>query len=322
MKRKILLFLVSALLFTGCGKDTIALKDFEKGLEKFTKSEYSDESYEVNLKDGKMNINYNEENYTLDYNLKNNPTFTYEVKIEKGISYDDFLSKTEAISLPMIGYIASLDSFGVETEDATAYFLMTYIEGMMNYMDEEEKYIIADSKEGIETDAEIILTSEFGDKVIEYVKSSSDKDIEIKDKENNTFEYKVTTECKETECIFKSVLTVNKDGKFDELKGYADEMAKENMDSEITLENADYNIELVVGQTLKVNGTELNGYEISGMDVLDEDENTEEGYIFKATKEGIANGRFYIGDSEEKTFYLTVSENKNDKAEDKLIVVE
>ena len=44
------------------------------------------------------------------------------------------------------------------------------------------------------------------------------------------------------------------------------------------------------------------------------------GYEFKAIKEGIANGNFYIGEEDYRTFYLTVSEKTN-KTENKTLTI-
>lgn len=48
---------------------------------------------------------------------------------------------------------------------------------------EKEGYIITDDTERYEENDKIILTSEFGDKVIDYIKYTYDKDIKIKDEE-------------------------------------------------------------------------------------------------------------------------------------------
>lgn len=64
MKRKFLLCLIGVLVLTGCGKDTIAKKDFETGLNNFIKSEVNEDTYEAKLKDEKMIITYWDNDYT------------------------------------------------------------------------------------------------------------------------------------------------------------------------------------------------------------------------------------------------------------------
>lgn len=316
MKRKLLFCLMGILLLVGCDKNTIE-KDFENGLNNFIESEVNEDQYEATLKNGKMIVTYYDEDYTLTYNLNNSPTITYEVEIKEGISYEDYAAKNQALSLPMLGYFALADTYGVDVTDSYIYFVETYLEGMFDTFDEtKETYIITDDAEGYDSDDKIILTSEFGDKVIDYIKYTYDKNIKIEDKEYNTYTYELTTTCKKKSCVFTATLTVNSEGKFNEIIGYADKIAKENMDENITPENADYHIELVVGQSATINGDDLNGYDNSGMNIV-EINSIDSGYEFKATKAGTANGNFYIGEEDSRTYYITVIEdNKNDKIED------
>ena len=312
MKKKFMLFLFISTLLVGCNNNSVTIdeKDFEKGLETFIKSEYNESEYDATLKDGKMEITYEDTAYTLVYDLKNNPTFTYEIEVKKGISYDDYLVKTEGLSLPMLGYVASLSTYGVEVEDSALYFAMTYFSGMMNYYDaDKETYVVIDDEfaDGFESDSTIILKSQFGDKVIDFVKNSYGENIVIKDKEYDTYTYNLTSDCDKDSCTLTAELEVNKDGKFDKIKGYADNFTDNNMNDDITEDNADYHIELFVGQKVTVTGEELNGYEKSGSAV--DIESVMDGYEISALEEGSANGYFYIGE-DSRTFYITVTEGE------------
>ena len=319
MKKRVLFCLAASLMLTGCGKETIKEEDFEKAINNYIDSEVNDNGYEAKLDNGKMTITYDDEDYLLSYNLKGNPVITYEVKIDKGISYDDYSAKVEAATFPMIGYFAIANTYGVEFEDSNAYFYMTYLAGMFNSIDEDkDTYIITDDAEGFDSDAKIILTSEFGDKVIEFMKDSYENDVKIEDEENNTYTYDLSAECGKKSCTLTASLTVNPEGDFDKIKGYADELAKENMDENITEDNADYNIELDIGQTVTISGKKLTGYDLSGMDIV-EVEDLDSKYTFTAKKAGIANGNFYLDEDGEdvRTFYLTVKESKKgNKVED------
>lgn len=324
MKKRLLFCLMATLILTGCSKETIKETDFEKGLTNFIKSEANENGYAAKIDNGKMTITYEEEDYILTYDLKEEPTITYEIEIKEGISYDEYSAKTDALSLPMIGYFAIADTYGVDANDSSTYFYATYLEGMLDSIDwEKETYIITDDPEGFSSDDKIILISEFGDKVIEYIKDNYEDDIKIEDKENDTYTYELSAECEQESCTLTATLTVNPKGKFDEIKGYADELAKESMDENITSETADYHIELVVGQTITIKGKELSGYDLSGMDVV-EVESLDSEYTFTAIKEGVANGQFYIGEEGEdtRTFYLTVKEaNKNDNIDDTSLTI-
>lgn len=322
MKRKFLIFALGVLMLTGCEKNVISKENFEKGLNNYIKSDTNAETYTAQLKDDKINVTYSDEEYTLTYNLKEEPTITYEVEIKKGISYEEYTTKTDAFSLPMLGYFAISDNKGVEPADYYTYYISTYLYGLFDAVDlEKESYIITDDTEGYDENDKIILTSEFGDKVIDYIKYNYDKDIKIKDEEYDTYSYELTTECSEKSCVFTSKLTVNTKADFSKINGYEEKVAKEGMDENITPETADYNIELVVGQSITISGKKLSGYEQTGMDIA-EIEGNDSGYIFKATKPGVANGSFYIGEDSTRTYYLTVTEaNDNDKPEDKTLKI-
>lgn len=222
----------------------------------------------------------------------------------------------------MLGYFAIADAYGVDATDSYAYFAETYLDGMFDTIDEnKESYIITDDADGYSDEDKIILTSEFGDKVIDYIKYTYDKDIKIEDKKYDTFTYELTTKCDENSCVFTAKLTINPEGKFTEIIGYADELAKENMDDSITPENADYHIELVVGESITISGKNLNGYDKSGMDIVEIDSLDSE-YTFKAIKAGVANGYFYIGEEDSRTYYITVTESdKDNKIDDKTLTI-
>ena len=318
--KKILFVLMVGLLLTGCTKNTITEGDFEKGLNNFIESEVNTDEYEVKLNDGKMIVTYWDEEYTLEYDLRENPTITYEFEVKKGISYDDYFAKNQTLSLPMLGYFAIANTYGVEAVDSYTYFAESYLYGMFDAVDEEkESYIIVDEDEEFDSESKVILSSEFGEKVIDYIEYTYDKPIKIEDEKYNTYTYELEVSCEDDVCVFNVILTINPEGEFAELIGYADELAKESMDENITPENADYNIELVVGQSVTVSGKNLNGYDYSGMDVIEVDY-LDSDYIFKATKAGIANGNFYIGEEDLRTFYITVTDGSK-KTEDISITV-
>lgn len=131
----------------------------------------------------------------------------------------------------------------------------------------------------------------------------------------------MTTECSDKSCLFISKLVVNTKANFSKLNGYEEKLAKEDMDENIKPETVDYNIELAVGQSITISGKKLSGYEQTGMDIIEIEENAS-GYIFKATKPGVANGFFYIGEDSTRTYYLTVTESKdNNKIEDKTLKI-
>lgn len=321
MKKKILLGLILSLVLTGCGVANKETKELKNALNEYVNSEVNEYGYEVKVENNIMTVKYNEQDYTITYDLSDNPTFVYEVEVKKGIDYEEYFTKTEGFTLPKIGYIALANTYGVDFEDSSVYFDNKYLDGIFNSIPEAaETYIIVDNKEDYEGEGIVILTKDFGDKVVEYVESSYKNDTSFKDEDNNTFSYNLSAECEKDSCTITSKLTVNKDGNFSELKGYSDELAKENMDENITPESADYHIELSVGDVIAIKGKNLTGYEIAGIDVV-EIESLDSEYIFSAIKKGVANGVFYVGEEDTRTFYLTVTKATDADNENKTLTV-
>lgn len=123
MKRKFLVFVLGALMLTGCGKTAISKAYFEEGLNNFIKSDSNAETYAAKMEDDKINVTYWDEEYILTYNLKEEPTITYEVEIKKGISYEEYTTKIDALSLPMLGYFAIADIKGIDPVDYSSSFI-------------------------------------------------------------------------------------------------------------------------------------------------------------------------------------------------------
>jgi len=181
-------------------------------------------------------------------------------------------------------------------------------------MDEDAEAYAEDSNN-------IILASEFGDKAIDYVKRVHPENLTIDDS-NGYNTYTLVMERKDindTTCKLVSTLTVNLEGDFSKLKGYTDQMILDNMDQDITKENADLAINLKVGQNCKFVGTEqISGYEFSGFDCVEfNDDYTE----ITATSKGVKNGRLFVGEDEEgKTIYITVEENTDNAVLEDVVI--
>lgn len=315
--------IITVLLFAGCSLNAVKEDAFKKGINKFIDLSINDFEYEVEFKDKKMIVSDDDIDYVLTYDLKDNPTIIYEFDVKKGISYDDYNLKLSGILTPILGYIGVSYTHGLNLEDSNAYFYENFIEGIFNAMSEiDNNYVIVDDPEYSDDDSIVILVEEFGDKVIEYIKAIYKKPIVVKDAKHNTFTYELFSNCKKDSCTVTSKVTVNNKGDFDEIKNYAQEIAKKYMDDSITTENADYHIELFVGDSITITGKDLTGYEKSGMNIIGVDSD-DKGYIFEATVAGIANGYFYIGEEDERTFYITVKEApQNHKSENKTLTVE
>lgn len=285
-------------------------------IQNFVTSEANDENYEVTVANNIITVKMEGEIYSLSYDLTNKPTFTMETLIQKGISYNEFNDKTENLILPMLGYIAVANIQGVGVEDAGTYFLLSYMGSALGGgLSTENSYVIIDDLnmgEGITVektdDPKTIYTSEFGDKVIEYMDEVYKNTQTISDS-SGINSYVMTIEKVNVDansCKLVSKLIANHDADFSQIKGYSEQMDDAMMDTSITRENADYVIDLKVGQKCKIqSNTELRGYSMNSNDCIGFSEDRTE---ITAVKAGKTNGTLYVGD-EEKTVYITVEEN-------------
>lgn len=299
-------------------------ENLNEALQKFVSSEANEENYNISISNNFINVIVDNENYTLSYDLTDKPTFSMELPIQKGISYEEFEKKTENLILPMLGYVAVANIQGVEIEDASVYFLFSYLgSALKGSFSSENSYIIVDDlnfSEGVtieKTDnPKTIYTSEFGDRVIEYVNNMYKEKKSISDPEGInsyllTIEKSDTTD---TSCKLVSTLSVNNDADFSKISEYVNEI-KEPYDS-ITSENADYKITLKVGQKCKIESSEeFHGYE-TYMSCVEIDTNLDE---ITAIKAGTTKGYIYVGDKK-KTIYITVEENKGNETLETIIL--
>lgn len=313
------LFFVLAFLCTNiCYATVVTVTDenLKVALQKFVSSEANEENYNITVSNNVINVIADNESYNLNYDLTDKPTFSLEVPIQKGMSYEDFKKKTDNLILPMIGYIAVANIQGVEVEDARAYFLLSYLESALNgSFSTENSYIIVDDlnlSEGVTIekteDPKTIYTSEFGDRVIEYVNNMYKEKQSISDS-TGINSYLLTIEkldTTDTSCKLVSKLSVNLETDFSKIIGYTDQLADSFMNSDITKENADLVVTLKVGQKCKIESTDkITGYEFYGYDCIElNDDNTE----ITATSVGTKNGYLYVGEGK-KTIYVTVEEN-------------
>lgn len=314
-----MLYIVTIICSNLCWAAPIPITDenLSLAIQNFVASEANEDNYEVTVSNNVINIKVENETYSMTYDLTNKPIFTMETLIQKGISYNEFNDKTENLILPMLGYIAVANIQGVGLEDAGAYFLFSYMGSALSggALSSENLYTIVDDlnlDEGVTLqktdDPKTIYTSEFGEKVLEYVNEVYKNPQTISDS-SGINSYVMTIEkvnIDDTSCKIVSKLIANYDADFSQIKGYSEQMDDAFMDSSITRENANYVIDLKVGQKCKIqSNAELRGYAMNSSDCIEfSDDRTE----ITAIKEGKTNGTLYVGD-EEKTVYITVEDN-------------
>lgn len=240
-------------------------KNLGETFKKFISSNSNKENYKISVTNNTINIIEDDETYILYYDLTNKPSFSLEIPIQKGMSYDEFRKKTDNFMLPMLSYIAVANIQGVDFEDSSAYFLMSYTENALNgSWSSENSYVIVDDtnmSDGVtidkdENDTKTIYVSEFGERVMEYVNDIyKDKQI-IKDSFEGINSYEFIIEKKEetnTSCKLVSTLNVNLDADFSKLNGYADlKIIDSNKKNETTEEDKNNELSKNVSNNEKI----------------------------------------------------------------------
>lgn len=235
MKKVLMIsFLISTILIsflnTSYATVTVTKENLSQAFQSFVSSKANEDNFVFSVEDNVINITEDNETYSLNYDLTGKPTFSAEVDIRKGMSYEDFQNKQDTISLPMYGYIATANIQGVKLEDAAAYFLFSYLGSALGSASTNNGYIIYDdtsASEGVtlerDENSKTILVSEFGDRVMEYVNSLYPQTLTISDSDSEGINsYTMTIEKKEvteTSCKLVSTLTVNTDADFSKLNG-------------------------------------------------------------------------------------------------------
>lgn len=324
VKMVVVLLVIGIIVYTiySASLYKIKPKEFKEALQNYIFSEVNGEEYEVSIKKKNMTVTNDEDSFNVSYNLKGNPTFIYEFNVEKGMNYEDFEKYNDNLILSKLGYIAVAGVNGIKNEDSNAYFLNSYLASAFEQATQEDMFAVIDEKNSRyyeDFDGTIIYTSEFGDKAIDYVKSIYPETLNISDSDlYNT--YSLTIERKdinETTCKIVSTLTVNWDSDFSKLNGYMEQQILENMDSDITKENANIVLDLKVGQKCSLVTSEgLNGYEMFGYDCFKFNEDKTE---LVATGAGVKNGYWYIGE-ESKSIYITVEENSDNSKLEEIVL--
>lgn len=319
MKKILYLFFILIFMCTNVCYATVVKitdKNLNSALQKIVSSSENKEGYIISVANKVITITVDNESYTINYDLTDKPTFSLEVPIQKGMNYDDFKEKTGNLILPMLGYIAVANIQGVEIKDANAYFLFSYLGSALNgsFLTQSSYTIVDDLKleEGVTIektdDPKTIYTSEFGERVMEYVNNMYKEKQSISDSTGiNSYTLDIEKiETTETSCKLVSKLIVNPDANFSKIIGYTDKMENSFMNKDITKENADYTLTLKVGQKCKIESDKkINGHEFYSSDCIKiNDDHTE----ITAIKVGETNGYFYIGNVK-KSIYITVEEN-------------
>lgn len=213
----------------------VTKENLSESLKKIESSEGNEEGYTITVSDDVITVKSEKGTYDLSYDLTGKPTFSIEVSVSNGMTYDKFKEETDKLNLPLLGYLATANIQGVEYEDAILYFTMYCAgESSNNSGYSSNQYVIIDdtkSSEGVtinrdENDTNTIYVSEFGEHVMEYTNSLYKDNSSIADAQGiNSFVWEYSKkDVTDSSCKIVSTLSVNIDADFSKLDGYTDKM--------------------------------------------------------------------------------------------------
>ncbi len=277
------------------------------------------ESIVVN--DNIIEITTDKDKYEINYEIQDNKVvFSSETEIKQGMSYEEYKRNTSNIDSVFYGYFAVSNILGIKYEDSFMYYALVKLSSINGTFDTSNSYTIVTPAPGVTIvpDDKTIISTEFGNKAMEYFNSvyKEDKYTYNDSEQYNTFE--CVTEKKDkadTSCKLLETLTINTDADFSKISGASDS----SFDGGVTKDNADYVYTLKVGQKIKFETTQkYSGYSCVGTGIeLSENKNE-----LIATEVGTAKGNITFGNIT-KSFYITVEENiNNEQLEDITIKID
>ncbi len=241
----IFFILLSNFFNTYAVENEISNENLKSSFQKFVSSQDNSNNYKIEVKDDNTILitTQNNEKYSLKYTLDEEVTFSLEMPIKNGMSYNDYKKQTENLILPMLGYVAIADIKGIEFNDSMAYFSVTHLNSKWKgNFNSDRSYTIIDENgnELVSGGAKTIEVNDFPNRVIEYINSIY-KNNELIDDSNDINSFIWSVEKREENNSYKliSTLTINTEADFSKLKDYADTVIwDDNHETENNVNNA------------------------------------------------------------------------------------
>jgi hypothetical protein len=206
---------------------SITKQKLTSALQNFSKTNIIDDNnYNITVRDNVILIDSDNGNFTVNYNLKNNPIFSYTLNIQKGMSYETLKEEMKNLYEPtLICYLAVANINEIDFKNAAFHFMLSALNsssGETNIALNDVPFIIVsdDVNTTITGNTKTIKESEFGNRVVEYTKAVYGKKESISDSKNiNSFKcVKELKEINDNLCKIIVTLTINLDTDFSKLK--------------------------------------------------------------------------------------------------------
>ncbi len=278
----------------------ITQESITASLKKLESDEINEAKCTFDVTEDIITVKQNGKSCNMSYVLDESPTFTVTIPIQKSMTYEEYSETTSAFSLaPMYGYLAVTNIGGVDFKDSSGYFIMQY-------------FATALASAGSGSQSPTIDEENFDP--IAYLKELYKEDVTFNDKTSgiDSFEYTIGIQDVQTDsCNIVSTLKMNLEADYSKLIDYG------TPSSGITKDNADYVVDLKVGQKCIIKSSKSFGYSFYdyNLDVLDDrpDNSTLE---VVAESAGTSSITLIFGTTStsqvNKTVFFNITENDGD----------
>ena len=218
--------------YTVCSANTeITNENLNSAFHKFESSEENKEKYKIKTENNKIQITtLSGEVYVVNYTISDKATFTLEMPIKDGMSYNDFKRQTKNLILPSIGYYGVANVYGIEYKDLVAYFNSYLDNEFEGFLSRNNSYVVFDDINSgnnavindNDNNVTIINASEFSSRVMEYVNNIySDKQTLDDSDDVNSFVWSIEKQdIENSNCKLISTITINLNAEFSKIKNY------------------------------------------------------------------------------------------------------
>lgn len=338
---KIIIILISFLIINvSAAEVNITVEKLQEAAEKLNKEQetikYAVDNSTINITAIDEYTNSTEK-YKVYYDIENGTiSFIANKEIKRGMSYNDYKKIVDSDTYSIYIYPLVARIYDVSFEDAYYYYMTAYSNSYSSQYiktaSAKHKYEVIEVAEGMTIDdyyflenVTVIDSKDFGNYVIEYIEDRYPQMIIYEDNETlitnetgySTYKYVFSAENQDenTTIIFEK-FSINNVSNFSKIKGFEkklDDAYTPEKIKNMTKENADYYVELQVGQKLIIN-SEKKGYRtVSTKYAFAELLNSENNQlIFLGKKEGVTKALFSFEEGVEKTLYIEVVPNTTD----------
>lgn len=321
----IIIFFVCALSGVVNAAESMITKDeLKQELDNLTVSEHWKDFFgdisNINVTNDKITLKKGDRDYTILYSTSNDKiTFSYSLNVEKGMKYAEYNEKIcgDYKVLQLLVYSAVANNYSTSIlSDPAGYYNLILLNNILNGSSQSTKYTVVASEASITGD-DVILVSEFENKIIDIVDSQFKERYTISDSNGlNSFVCNLTRQNLTANSRKLNVeLTIDTKADFSKIFDKSQEIYRSQ--KELAKEKSRYKVKVKVGQKVLVPWAK--GIVVYASSFLELSENNKTLEI-EGIKEGSTHGIIYTKTGGEESIYIEVEPNTDSKNYDDYIL--